>query len=72
MPWWWSTGVRILGLGGCRRYHPGAYQYTDAQMRRRIRKLRYALWKAGRVDIVVTHAPPRGVGDEGGSGPHRL
>lgn len=57
------NGVRILGLGGCRRYHPGTYQYTDAQMRRRVRKLRYALWKAGGVDIVVTHAPPRGVGD---------
>ena len=32
-------------------------------MRRRIRKLRFALWRAGGVDIVVTHAPPEGVGD---------
>ena len=22
------NGVRILGLGGCLRYHPGPYQYT--------------------------------------------
>lgn len=58
------NGIRILGLGGCRRYHPGDHQYTDAQMRRRIAKLRRKLWLAGGVDIVVTHAPPRGVGDD--------
>lgn len=29
------NGVRIMGLGGCRRYHPGRYQYTEKQMRRR-------------------------------------
>lgn len=57
-------GVRILGLGGCRRYHPGAHQYTDRQMRRRIRKLRWEIRKAGGVDIVVTHAPPKGIGDD--------
>ena len=58
------NGVRILGLGGCRRYHPGPFQYTDRQMRRRIRKLRFQLWRSGGVDIVVTHAPPAGVGDQ--------
>lgn len=57
------NGLRILGLGGCRRYHPGPFQYTEAQMRRRIAKLRFTLWRSGGVDIVVTHAPPRGVGD---------
>lgn len=57
------NGVRILGLGGCLRYHPGAYQYTEREMRRRIRKLRLAIWLAGGVDVVVTHAPPRGLGD---------
>lgn len=57
------NGVRILGLGGCRQYHPGAYQYTEKQMRQRIRKLRYQLWRAGGVDIVVTHAPVKGYGD---------
>ena len=57
------NGVRILGLGGCRQYHPGEFQYTEAQMRRRIRKLKWALWRAKGVDIVVTHAPPQGLGD---------
>ena len=57
------NGVRILGLGGCRRYHAGRYQYTELEMRHRIRKLRWKLWRMGGVDIVVTHAPPAGVGD---------
>ena len=57
------NGVRILGLGGCRKYHPGPHQYTEEQMRRRIRKLRRYIKKAGGVDLVVTHAPPAGVGD---------
>ena len=57
------NGVRIMGLGGCRRYHPGNYQYTERQMRQRIRKLRFPLWRCKGVDIVVTHAPPEGLGD---------
>ena len=57
------NGVRILGLGGCLRYHDGPYQYTEKAMRRRIARLRFALRRAGGVDIVITHAPPRGLGD---------
>ena len=56
-------GLRILGLGGCRKYHPGPHQYTEKEMRRRIRKLKWKLWRLGGVDIVVTHAPPEGLGD---------
>lgn len=57
------NGLRIMGLGGCRWYHPGEYQITEKQMRSRIRKLRWKLKRLGGVDIVVTHAPPEGLGD---------
>ena len=57
------NGLRILGLGGCRRYRPGPHQYTDREMARRIRKLKLDILMAGGVDIVVTHSPPLGLGD---------
>ena len=57
------NGVRILGLGGCRWYRPGPFQVTEKEMRKKIRKLRFQLWRHKGVDIVVTHAPPEGVGD---------
>ena len=57
------NGLRILGLGGCRKYHPGPHQYTEGQMSRKIAKLRWKLWRLGGVDIVVTHAAPEGLGD---------
>ena len=58
------NGIRIMGLGGCRRYHPGPHQYTERQMRHRIRKLWYPLWRHKGVDIVVTHAAPADLGDD--------
>ena len=58
------NGLRILGLGGCRRYRPGDHQYTEKEMRKRIRKLRFKLWWHKGVDIVVAHAAPFGVGDD--------
>ena len=58
------NGVRILGLGGCRRYHPGPHQYSENQMKRRIARLSWTLKRMGGVDIVVTHAPPAGLGDD--------
>lgn len=54
-------GLRILGLGGSVRYRPGAHQYTETQMQRRIRKLQWKLRKG--VDIIVTHAPVADHGD---------
>ena len=56
-------GLRILGLGGCLRYRPGDHQYSEPEMARRIRKLQWEIAKYGGVDIIVTHAPPRGIGD---------
>lgn len=64
-------GLRILGFGGCLQYRPDApWQFTERQMARRINKLRFALWKSGGVDVIVTHAPPLGLGD-GEDLPHR-
>ena len=56
-------GLRILGLGGSRRYSPGAHQYTESEMRWRIFKLKWKIFKHGGVDVVVSHAPLEGVGD---------
>ena len=58
------NGLRILGLGGCRRYNGGPYQYSERQMRRRILRLQLKIMRAGGVDIVLTHAPVAGFGDE--------
>ena len=57
-------GLRILGLGGSRRYRPGEHQYSEKEMRKRIRKLRFKLWWHKGVDIVIAHAAPFGVGDD--------
>ena len=56
-------GVRILGLGGCYRYKPGKNQYTESEMDKRIRKLRFKLFRKKGFDILVTHAPALGVND---------
>lgn len=57
------NGLRILGLGGSTLYSGGPNQYTERQMARRIQKLRFKLWRAGGVDLVVTHSPAKGYGD---------
>lgn len=51
------NGIRILGLGGCMRYRPGPHQYTEKEMRKRVKKLRYKLFFKRGFDILVTHAP---------------
>ncbi len=58
------NGLRILGLGGSVRYNKGPHQYSEREMQRRIRKLRFRLWRSGGVDVVVSHAPVRGYGDQ--------
>jgi Calcineurin-like phosphoesterase len=70
-----AAGLRLAGLGGCRRYSAGPNQYTDRQQGRRARALaRRVAWHKRRdgkkVDILLTHAPPRGIGD-GDDPPHQ-
>ena len=51
------NGIRILGLGGSMRYNPGKHQYTEREMRARVRKLFLPLLFHKGFDILVTHAP---------------
>ena len=57
------NGLRVLGLGGSYRYRQGENMYTEVQMRRRIRRLGWSIWKNRGFDILLTHAPARGIND---------
>jgi Calcineurin-like phosphoesterase len=62
------AGLRVAGLGGCLRYGTGPNQYTERQQSRRCgalrrRARRRRLRDGRRIDVLITHAPPRGVGD---------
>ncbi|MDR2182033.1 MAG: metallophosphoesterase [Treponema sp.] len=58
----------IAGLGGSRRYNNGENQYAETRMFFEICKLVPALilnriFRGRFLDILLTHAPPRGIGD---------
>ena len=57
-------GLRILGLGGSMRYRPGECQYTEKEMQKRIRKLWWKLHRRKGFDLLLTHAPAKGLGDQ--------
>ena len=58
-------GVRILGLGGSIRYRPdGVHMYTEKEMASRIFALRRKIRAAGGFDILLTHTPIHGFGDQ--------
>ncbi len=68
-------GILLAGLEGCYWYNGHAHQYTEREMYwkylRLVPKLHWARLRYGRyLDILVTHAPPRGV-HEGRDLPHR-
>lgn len=56
-------GIRLMGLGGSRRYNMGLYQYTEREMNKRIFKLKPKIWWNKGIDILVTHSPVFGIGD---------
>jgi hypothetical protein len=72
--WIGGRGVRIgdlllAGFDGSLRYNAGPYQSTQAEMQAAVRsltpwllmnKLRYGRF----LDVLITHAPPRGIHDE--------
>lgn len=64
-----EKGLLIAGLGGSMRYNKGEHQYTEFQMFLRILMLvPRLLWNKiiykRYLDILVTHAPPKGIHDE--------
>ena len=67
-------GLVMVGLEGCMRYSGGPHQYTEGEMR--LKALR--LWpqlalerlRGRRLDVLLTHAPPRGIHDASDL-PHR-
>lgn len=63
-------GVRILGLGGSMRYKPGEHQYTQSEMRWRVRRLWWSLKFSKGFDILLTHSPAYQFND-GDDLPHR-
>lgn len=64
-----AAGLRIAGLGGCVKYRPGPHQYTQRQYAGRAARLLRKARRRGPVDVLLTHAPPLGLGDED-DGPH--
>jgi calcineurin-like phosphoesterase family protein len=70
-----AGGLRIAGLGGSIRYSNGPNQWTERQQSRRanrlVRAARRRYRQDGRsVDVLLTHSPPRGLGDREDP-PHR-
>ena len=64
-------GLTIAGLGGSIRYREGPNHYTERQMAARARRLRRQVkLRRTPVDILITHSPPKGMGDES-DGPHQ-
>lgn len=51
------NGIRIMGLGGCYKYKEGLNFYTEKEMKRRLTKLKFQLWRKKGIDILLTHAP---------------
>lgn len=56
-------GIRILGLGGSMRYKNGPNQYTQKEMNKRVRKLKFSLMRNKGFDILVTHSPAYQIND---------
>ena len=64
------NGLRVLGLGGSMRYRSAPNMYSEGQMAARARRLWWKIYSNKGFDILLTHAPARGVGDQDDL-PHR-
>lgn len=57
------AGLRILGLGGSMKYRDGKYMYSERRMRLRILRRKFSIMRHGGIDVLLTHAPARGLND---------
>ncbi len=56
-------GTSFLGFSGSRWYNGNPNQFHEHEMRSQIRRLWFQLWRLKRLDVVITHAPPRRIHD---------
>ena len=57
-------GLTFCGLGGCKSPKPDtAYEYTEEVMAARVARLSKQIKRTGGIDIFVTHAPAKALGD---------
>lgn len=56
-------GIRIAGFSGSRWYNGNLNQFTEREMARFARRMRFSLWRHGGVDVILTHTPPRYIND---------
>ncbi|MEE4241552.1 MAG: metallophosphoesterase family protein [Desulfopila sp.] len=57
------NGYTFVGFSGSRWYNGGMNQYSEKEMGRFLRRMRFSLWRSGAPHVVVTHAPPRYIHD---------
>jgi Icc-related predicted phosphoesterase len=68
-------GIDFVGFDGSYKYNNGPHQFTEEEMRRKVRSVDFRLTLrkllfGKSVDVVITHAPPFGIHD-GKDLPHR-
>ena len=54
------NGLRIMGLGGSIKYNNGKNQYTQNQMKKRVKRMWFKLMRNHGFDILLSHAPAAG------------
>lgn len=59
-----EQGIRIMGFSGSRWYNGGINQYTEPEMKKIVRSLWFQLLQLPKVDIIISHAPPRFIHDK--------
>lgn len=59
-----EQGLYMMGFSGSRWYNGGINQYTESEMKKTVRSLWFQLLQQRRIDLIVTHAPPRFIHDK--------